>query len=127
MNILLAMMLASSSSVGVEFRLLDTGDPFRSLERSSLIYGSVEFRIRMPEGIEAYALRILDDSVTARGDEVTLCESPAGGSSCVVRLSHIARRRLRVRNAIPGVGIGPTRTTFIPIEHMPEVRALSSM
>ncbi|GBE41789.1 hypothetical protein BMS3Bbin09_01697 [bacterium BMS3Bbin09] len=35
--------------------------------------------------------------------------------------------RLLVTNAIPGVGIGPTRTTFMPIEQMPEVRALSSM
>src|SRR3990172_9675320 len=34
-------------------------------------------------------------------------------------------RRLLVRNAIPGVGHGPTKNTSTPMEQMPEVRALS--
>ena len=95
MSVPLAILLAVASSVGVEFRLLDTGGPFRPIERTSLLYGSVEFRVRTPEGTEAQGLRILDESVTARGDEVTLCES-TGGSSCVIEFSPIARRRLRV-------------------------------
>ena len=36
-------------------------------------------------------------------------------------------RRLRVRNAMPGVGIGPTSSTSTPIEQMPEAMAVSSM
>ena len=36
-------------------------------------------------------------------------------------------RRLRVRNAMPGVGIGPTSSTSTPIEQMPEAIAVSSM
>ena len=66
MSILLAIMLAGASSVGVEFQLLDTGKPFRSIERTSLLYGTVEFRIRTPDGTTARGLRILTDSVTTR-------------------------------------------------------------
>jgi hypothetical protein len=36
-------------------------------------------------------------------------------------------RMLRVRKAMPGVGIGPQTSTSTPIEQMPEVKALSSM
>ena len=32
-----------------------------------------------------------------------------------------------VRNAIPGVGSGPVRTTSTPIEQIPEAMAVSSM
>ena len=35
--------------------------------------------------------------------------------------------RLRVRNAIPGVGTGPTSSTSMPMEQSPEVSALSIM
>jgi hypothetical protein len=108
MSFLLAIVLAGASSVGVEFRLLDTGEPFRSLERTSLLYGSVEFRIRQPEGTEAHGLRVLGDSVTPSGNEVTLCES-AGDSSCVVEFSHIARRRLRVEYELVTPGDGRRR------------------
>ena len=36
-------------------------------------------------------------------------------------------RRLRVRNAMPGVGSGPTSSTSTPIEQMPDAIAVSSM
>lgn len=96
MSILLAIMLAGASSVSVEFQLLDTGEPFRSIERTSLLYGTVEFRIRSPDGTSARALRIFTDSVNTRGDDVILCRNPAVDSSCVMEFSNIARRRLRV-------------------------------
>ena len=105
---MLAIVLVGASSVGVEFRLLDTGEPFRSLERTSLLYGSVEFRIRTPEGTETHGLRVLVDSVTPNGNEVTLCES-AGDSFCVVEFSHIARRRLRIDYDLVTPGDGRRR------------------
>jgi len=36
-------------------------------------------------------------------------------------------RRLLVRNAMAGVGIGPTSSTSTPMEQIPAVRALSIM
>ena len=36
-------------------------------------------------------------------------------------------RSVRVRNAIPGVGSGPTSSTSTPIEQMPDAIAVSSM
>ena len=36
-------------------------------------------------------------------------------------------RSVRVRNAMPGVGSGPTRSTSTPMEQMPEAMAVSSM
>jgi len=109
MSILLAIMLAGASSVGVEFQLLDTGKPFRSIERTSLLYGTVEFRIRTPDGTAVRGLQILTDSVTTRGDDVTLCGNPGGDSSCVVEFSHIARRKLRVEYDLIKPGDGRRR------------------
>ena len=103
MNLLLAILLAAASPTSVEFRLLDDDGPFRSLERTSLLYGSVEFRVRTPEGFEALELRVLDESLPG-GHEVILCES-ATDASCVIEFSRIERHRLRVEYDVlqPGV------------------------
>lgn len=107
MNLLLAIMLAVASFTSVEFRLLDDDGPFRSLERTSLLYGSVEFRVRTPEGFEALELRVLDESLPG-GHEVILCES-ATDASCVIEFPRIERRRLRVEYDVIQPGVERTR------------------
>jgi hypothetical protein len=43
------------------------------------------------------------------------------------RDARIGPQAARVRNAMPGVGIGPTSSTSTPIEHSPDASAVSIM
>ena len=52
----------------------------------------------------------------------------SGNGLCEAEMTTPASARsVRVRKAIPGVGMGPTSSTSTPIEQMPDDMAVSSM